>query len=411
VPAVLALWALLFGPAAAAYLVLPPEVLAAWPVMIIGLAPSIAGLLAGLVSHAWRPGLELPLATTADGWLRDELARRGRIGIGVAAMERGEDRESFFHPASNTIILAEDVLGAHDPRAHATAAHELGHALLHLDRPLLSRVLIAARREVWMIFPLGAGLLLGATLVGGAGLRLVAIGLMALAVVLLALVVVDETVASTHARRMLHEHLGDDGARAAARADLRRALATYGLPLLAMIGAVVAAALLDADPDGVLVRTDVLGTRGRVAVDIVSGVTVASATGAVALALLPSTGRIAATAHTLGVAAMLWCPLLVALLCDVAGAPAWAVACAVVPAWGVLSTPPLAIVRALASRLGRDVTRASRPLAVGGAAKVRRVGKAALAGDEPVGGVLVRLFESINFLWPAPLALWWMMSR
>ncbi len=407
----IALFVILLGPALAAYALVPGEALRAWPAVAVTVFPALATVVAGLVFHTFRPLLEEPLPTTAAGWLRAEVQRLGKVGIGVAAMDRGDrNRESFYHPASSTIVLADDVFAEHSARAHATAAHELGHALFHLERPRLSGVLMGARLRADAVFHAGAGLLVGAVLVGGLAVRLAALGLITTAMVLHALVIVDEAVASAHATTLLRRHLGAPDQARVAGDQLWRALATYVARLASVIaGLAVAAWVSTRYPGGVLVTPapDLDGWR-TLAATIGAAVVVAGAVVALVRAVRPRAGLTTTLGVGLSGLGLLWCPLFVVLLCAQAGAPAWAIACAAVPAWTILSTPLIAAVRVLGAFVGHGVTDLTPSLDTPRALDIRRVSKDRLASREEPNGLLGRAGDALYPLWAVPLALWWL---
>lgn len=405
----LGLAAILVGPVLVAYALLPAGVLAAWPAIGLALVSPAITLAAGLVFHGWRATLDEPLPTTAAEWLRGEIDRLGRVGIRVAAMERGKNRDSFFHPASTTIVLADDVHGEHGARAHAVAAHELGHALVHLDRPRLSAVLIAARAYNAGFFHAGAGLLVGAMLVGTDAVRLAAVALLGAAMVLQALVVVDEALATSIARGLLRAHLGAPAQASAGSDALARALATYGLRLAGMTAAVAVAAWLTWTRPGGVVGEGAAVTGWTAAAVTMSALAVlAGAVAAIALAARPTVGGLAALGSLAQTLALLWCPLLVAALCDQPGAPAWTIALAAGPAWSVLTTPPVVLVQWLATALGRDIAAMSQPSPTTAPLAIKRIAWRQLAEREEPAGLVVRLAGAAGFVWPVPLACWWL---
>lgn len=399
--------AVLIGPTIAAYLIVPPEVLAAWPAMAVSFIPLAAALLACLVVHGWRPQLEAPLPTTAAAWLQAEIARLGTIGIGVAAMAKGRDQASFFHPATNTIVLADDVFGEHSANAHATAAHELGHALFCLERPRLAALFMTARGTASGWFEVGAGLLVGAVVAGGRAIAIAAIAAFVIAAILHALVVVEEAVASQHALALLRPHLTAPEHAPAAGRDLRRALATYGLQLVGAVAAVVVAAWLARQPTGVLL--DGPAPIGAAAIAATVGAVVAVLAGLAAVAgMLPAPDRAAnLLTDTVQVLGLATCPLLAALLCDQAGAPAWAVAMAAAPAWSMMSVPAKLAPRRLVATFDRALASATVPLPPG--VEIRRVDRARMIAAQEPHDRADRLPAALMALAPVPLALWWLL--
>lgn len=401
--------AALLVPAIAAYVVVPAAAVATWPALVIVMLPALATLVAGVVFFAWRVGLEEPLATTAVEWLRAELARSGKVGINVATRTRGErNHESFYHPASQTIVLADSVVDQHTARAHATAAHELGHALLHLARPGLSRTLMFAREHAEIVLHTGAGALAGAILVGNGGLRLAAVALIAVGFVLHALTLVDEVIASATARDRLRDHLSVPEHARTAHAHLRRALSTYVLRFVGVAGGLAIAVVVALrGGDGVLVPAPPPVGKADLAADVIAVVTVAAA----ALALLRTPwasdrGPLVGASALVQTAGLVWSPLMVCILCG-QPAPAWTIALGAVTTFLLMSAPALIAVSVLASFLVRGLADLELPLTIG-ALRTRSVSASDLARHEPPSSFIGRLAAATFALWPAPLAIWWL---
>ncbi|HVV85862.1 MAG TPA: hypothetical protein VHE35_22540 [Kofleriaceae bacterium] len=399
----------LLGPAADACLRLPHHLLDAWPTMALALFPAAAMPLATIVYHLWRPRLEPPLASTASEWLRAEVARTGKVGITVAALARDENHQSFYHHHSVTIVLGEHVLGDHAARSHATAAHELGHAIVHLERPLLSRVTHAARAHGDDVFAAGAGLLLGGWVAGVRTFAIPAVLLLAAAMVLEALVVVDEALATADARVRLRPHLDDPAQVRSARNHLRRALATYGLRLTATIAAFALGTWLAATPHPALLDPGPPLSPGahRVA-SALAAVTVAGVLGAALRLLRPSRRLVSGASLLAPVLSLCWSPLLFALLCRRPHAPAWTLALAAVPAWSVLAVVPrtaIDLVGGLATRGLQDAASTMQTRRI----DIRRDALERLRSAAPDAGTVERLLAVAGACWQLPVALWWLM--
>jgi Zn-dependent membrane protease YugP len=398
----------LVGPIVAAFVLAPVEPLRAWPAWTLTLLPAAAVLVTGTVFRAYRPFVDAPLPLTAAAWLQQQLQRLNKLGVSVVAMERTEGgHASFYSPSTRTIVLAENVHGEHTARAYATAAHELGHVILHDEQPILSRVLLAARGNADRCFHHGVALLFGTVITGATGLRWLAFALIAAAVVLHALVVVDETIASAHARDFLRDDLGDADQGRIARGHLRRALATYASLLVAFIVPLAAAPWILEHGDGFITPDAPLA--GVSATFATIGAWLVLVGGASALVHIVAPGR--GWAHllsTIPVAFCLcWTPFFAVLVCDQLGVPAWTVALAVVPAWAVLSVPALAVVRWFAGYLVADVD--LMPLAVH--TPIRRISSSALwkrDDDDDRPRVVSRFLRFSFALWAVPLALAWL---
>ena len=160
--------ALVLAPVLAAFALAPPGLLALWPVVVVAVAPALLGTLTALAVLTGQRLVPAPVGESAGAWLRRRVDAVGR-GLRVATLDYDRARcRSFFHPASRTIVLGDDVHDEHTARAYATAAHELGHAVLHLDHPWLSLVLRGARAHASRCFQAGLALLAGSALVPGA---------------------------------------------------------------------------------------------------------------------------------------------------------------------------------------------------------------------------------------------------
>jgi hypothetical protein len=146
-------------------------------------------------------------------------------------------------------------------------------------------------------------------------------------------------VASSRARELLHAHLGTPEQGKSAAGLLWRALATYGLRLIAMIGGFALAWwLADRGGDGVLGEAPALAGRRELTTGFAALAVLVGVGTALFLAIWP-VAHLAGVGTLVQLVALLWCPLLAVLLCDQAGAPGWAVAAAAVPAWTMLSAP------------------------------------------------------------------------
>lgn len=370
--------------------------------------PTLLVIIATLVFRGYRPLIEAPLPDSAGAWLQRTLKQRG-LGVGVAALQRGQtSSSSFFHPVSSMIVLGEDVHAEHTARAYATAAHELGHAIFHTRGRRIGRLMLGARQYARGFFSFGVGLLVGCALVGSAGMQLVALAVLLLAVLLQALVVIDEVIASAIAAQVLRDELPDAEQARIARGHLRRALATYGALLAAYVVALaVAPSLLASFGDGILVPgAPLTGTRHTV----VTVISVASVLGAV-LALRNVIAPAKGLSILVSAVALLWAPLLTALLCDQTSVPAWTLVMATAPAWAILSTPALLAFQRMTSFLGRDLDIEPDSFRAAGALDITRISIADLSKHETddTDTMLGRLVAHSSMLWAVPLALAWLL--
>jgi len=392
----LALALLLVGPLVALALV-PGAALAAWPVWALTFWPAIASTLAALPYHLQR-GLEpADLPEDAAAWVRRRLDALGLIGVRVATIERSR-RGPFYHPEEQVIVLPPAV-HRHTARAYAAAAHELGHAIVHLQHPRLSRWLLAARLHVDAVFALAIAALLGGALTATPALDPLGLAGCALALVLAGLVLVDELAANHVAVAQLHTAL-DAAQLRRARRRLAAALATYVAHLLAIATPLVVGRwILDRVDDIELPARIPTGAAAALAT-IAAVVVLAGA--AAALRRLCRPNR--ADGGWLRLAAVGWAPLLATALVAHPAAPGWRVALALVPAWAVLAVPGWVLIGLAAAALPDDP---------GGAVSthpgVRRITMATLAPDDDAPSIGARLWRVARYLWAVPLALWWLL--
>lgn len=395
----LLLFAGLVGPLIGAYAIAPTGVLAAWPVWSMSFVPALLLIVSGTVFRAYRPLIEAPLPATAGAWAQATLTRLGKVGITVATMDGPGG--NFYHPASRTIVLSESVHGEHTARAYATAAHELGHAAFHTERPWLSRVLLAARGPAGLAYYFGVALLFGTVIAGEPSLHAVGFGLIALAAVLHALVVVDEAIASAIAGDLLREHLADAEQAGIARGHLRRAFATYASMLVAYLVPLAVAPWLLADRGGAVPPGPALGGSVDTIAHAGAWLVLVGAAGAVLVILSLQRGWFGLLALF---PAWCWTPLLTVLLLDQPDLPRWTVALAVVPAWCIMMLPALVIVQWFGGKLAADVEMLPMPVPT----TIRRVARKDLAGDDPAPDPLRRAVAFSFGFWAVPLALAWL---
>jgi Zn-dependent membrane protease YugP len=394
------------GPVVAAFAMAPVEALGAWRVWTLTLVPGAFVLVAGTVFRACQPFVDAPLRDSAGVWLRKTIDRMQVFGITVAAVDRDERGcGNFFHPASKTIVLDENVHGEHTARAYATAAHELGHALFHNDHPWLSRVLLAARRYAHIAFFYGAALLFGTVVAGDTRLRVVAFAFVALAVVLHALVVVDEAIASALARDVLRDDLGDADQGRIARRHLHGALATYVSILVAYLVPLAAAPwIFDGDAGIIVPGAPLEGIAARFA-DIGAWIAIAGAAAMLVYVISPWRSVSVLFAMLAMLLALCWTPLLATLVSKQAVVPRWTIALATVPAWSLMSWPLLWAMRRFGGALATDVGLMPMPMM---SATIQRVSRRKLAEKEPAPGLLTRATAFSLVLWIVPLAIAWL---
>lgn len=400
--------AALLGPLVAAYVITPAVVGEAWPLALIAAVPPSLVTIAGLIHVGYRTLDAASLPHSAAVWLKAELGRLGRPGLRVAAMARARDgRGSYFHPASLTIVLDDTVHGEHTVRAHAIAAHELGHALCELELGWLARLFGVARRWAGGWSTAAIGLAAAARLLGGGFLIGAAVAVAWGAMVLWALVVVDEAQASLRAQALLRPHL-PDGAAAVASGHLTRALATYGAQL---VGAAVVLALLvwylgPAHPP--LLPTSSPASWPIAAAGHVVAVSVLVLAGVAALSLVWRRALPFVLAQAASLPVRLWSPLLAMLVAVDHAAPTWAAGLALVPAVPVL-TMPLALLGAWGQHfVQRDLDDHEAAGASSTRSMVQRITRADLARHEGDADLVDVLAVAAFAAWAVPAALWWL---
>jgi Zn-dependent membrane protease YugP len=413
----------LVPPIVAAYALLGRELDRVWPALVVGLAPAVAILVARVLYRLYAPLQHAALRDGAAEWAQRRIERLGLGGEVVVAALEGEDREhmagDFYHPPSRVIVLGERVHGEHTVRARAIAAHELGHALMHL-RPRLSALLLWGRRQARSLFTAASGLAIGTALAGSTGLVAAVLPLYAAAAALMALVVLDEALASASALRQLAESDDlDRRERRAAAYHLLAAFGTYVVTLLGYVAPLVAWPWLS-DLLRAVVPPPAAAAPGGLAASVawVTGALVlAGGVGAV-VSLLPvheGIGVARALAALLGGLAMFFsvvvAPLFVALVWSQAEplARPVVVVLAAVPLWEILSLP---LIGAL-GRLERWVNPDEEllvPSELAGASDLTRVSLKALRKKEDEAssrqGAAALLWASARYhLATVPLAL------
>lgn len=400
--------AALLGPLVAAYVITPSAVGEAWPLALVAAVPPLLVTLAGLIHVGYRTLDDASLPHSAAAWLKAELGRLGRPGLWVAAMERGKGaRGSYFHPASLTIVLDDTVHGEHTVRAHATAAHELGHALCELEQGSFARLFGVARSWAGGWSTAAISLAVAARLLGGAFLIAAAVGMAWGAMVLWALVVVEEAHASLRAQALLRPHL-PDGAAAVASGHLTRALATYGAQL---VGAAVVLALLvwylgPAHPP--LLPASGPASWPTAAAGHVVAVAVLVLAGLAALSLVWRRALPFVLAQLASLPVRLWVPLLAMLVAIDHAAPTWAAGLALVPAVPIL-TMPLALLAAWGQHfVQRDLDDHEGAGAPSARSTVERITRADLARHEGDAELVDVVAFAAFATWAVPAALWWL---
>jgi len=194
-----------------------------WPVLALLYVPRLAQLLAGALARHSRDALdhEIPdaLPMTAGEWLAERLAR---LGYPIAALVTNEHTDGY-RPGDRLIQLTDATYFKADPVFWVTAAHELGHARIHAEFPIVAALRAGA---TWLHAPLvaaGIGLAFGRVLHAMPIAGTLAFRCFAIAVALEIFTLLDEALASALAYREIGE---SDAITAVHRRAIRRFLAT-----------------------------------------------------------------------------------------------------------------------------------------------------------------------------------------
>jgi Zn-dependent membrane protease YugP len=229
------------SPIAAAFVLMASEVAARWLAVVVALVPSVVILVARVLSAMRAPLLAAGLRDSAATWVQRQIAQLGMAEtLTVAALEEGDHRDrNFYHLPTRTIVLSDRVHGEHTVRARAIAAHELGHAVFHIRAPV-SRLLMGCRLSARPVYNTASGLLIGTALAGETLLARAILPLFVAAAALMAMVVVDEAIASAAGLRYLRQSAELDGdEQRGAIIELLVALAEYGACLVGYLAPVV----------------------------------------------------------------------------------------------------------------------------------------------------------------------------
>jgi Zn-dependent membrane protease YugP len=199
-----------------------------WPVLALLHLPLLVNTIAVTVfkrishAHDWELPDDLP--QTAGDWLRDRSVAHGLRVI----VTDDENQSDGYHPEHRVIFLGAVTHFKSDPVYWAIAAHELGHARIHAEHPLLGTL---SRVSMWLkpvfLFA-GVTIAIGNVLYARSRGFELAFVFLAGALALRILELFEEAYASTIAYRELKAsgHLGQPHLRAVRRC-LIAALGTY----------------------------------------------------------------------------------------------------------------------------------------------------------------------------------------
>lgn len=202
---------------------LPWALVDAWPLYLAASGPAALNLVAMVLRGDER--LAVPTrAETAAQWVR---LRLDRLGLTAVQVVPSLGLRNFYAPVGDTIGLAENVYGERTMFAHATAAHELGHAWLQRHSPHLAQLAWWCRRRGAHLWQLGFGLLFGVAMTGARPFLPLAFALLSAALLASALVAIEESAATAVGLRELSASGVSTQELELARRSLRAALGTY----------------------------------------------------------------------------------------------------------------------------------------------------------------------------------------
>ncbi len=177
--------------------------LAWWPLFVLIQLPWIASKVAHTLYMRAKSRLDHAtpdtLPETAGQWLERKVAV---LGLGVRSIvtdDRAKFSRNAYHIDELKIQLTEDVYFKRDPAFWAIAAHELGHARFRIGQPRLARMIFWLARVEAMLVSLGLALGLGNMLYGLPHVTNVAFVLLAVALGLHVVTIVEEMIASAFA--------------------------------------------------------------------------------------------------------------------------------------------------------------------------------------------------------------------
>lgn len=206
-----------------------------WVVCLLLAVPAVANRIACVIAARTQSRHDFAIADdlpqTAGEWLRDRLAGSLRAIVTDARTRRSRDA---YHVYDSVIELTETTHFKADPVYWAIAAHELGHARLHLRHPLAGALLHGARIASAVLVRLAAGLAIGNLLYAAPRVTDLCFLLFALALVLQSGELLNEGYASVAAYRELRgsAHLTRRHLQAV-RGVLLTAYATYAASFVA----------------------------------------------------------------------------------------------------------------------------------------------------------------------------------
>lgn len=174
--------------------------LAWWPLFLLIQMPWIATRVAQVAYRRTNSRLDHAtpdvLPETAGRWLERQIVALGLRVRSIVTDSRAKRSTNAFHPEERTIMLTEDVYFKRDPVYWAVAAHELGHAQFRIGWPRLTALFTWCGALEALLVSLGLALGLGNMPYGLPHVTDLAFVLLAVALVLHVLEIVEEMVAS-----------------------------------------------------------------------------------------------------------------------------------------------------------------------------------------------------------------------
>lgn len=175
-----------------------------WPVFVLLYMPRLAQLFAVVIANRTKGTLDhqIPddLPMTAGEWL---AARLASLGYPIAAIVT-DKQDDAYNPGDKLIQLSDETHFKADPVYWATAAHELGHARIRVELPIIGYLRTISGWGVVVLHAAGVGLAFGRVLYALPGSGELAFGCFAIAAGLRIFVLIDEALASVLAYRELH---------------------------------------------------------------------------------------------------------------------------------------------------------------------------------------------------------------
>lgn len=135
-----------------------------WAVCLLLTLPFLANQVALVIAKRTRSAhdfaIEDDLPMTAGEWLRDRLVARPSLRAIVTDHRAKQSLDGYYYLHS-VIQLTEETHFKADPSYWAIAAHELGHARVHLEHPGAAALIDGARIAKWVLATIVIGLGVG----------------------------------------------------------------------------------------------------------------------------------------------------------------------------------------------------------------------------------------------------------